>query len=67
MTADIRMQGYTRESMRKMLIAMSPSVGIPPERLLQEFEQLVTDTHIAGPSSHGDSVEPLSMGIPTCS
>ena len=41
--------------MREVLIAMSPSIGIPSERLLEEFEQLADldlDTHTANPAPH---------------
>ena len=47
--------------MREVLIAMSPSIGIPPERLLEEFEQLGNlDTHTAVPTPHSHAREALS-------
>ena len=36
------LQDHIRETMRKVLIAMSPSIGVPSEQLLNEFEQLTT-------------------------
>ncbi len=43
------MQGHIRESMRQVLIALSPNLGIPQEHLLSEFDQLIapdSETHI---------------------
>ena len=37
-----RLQEHLRESMRKVLIALSPNLGISQEQLLGEFEQLTT-------------------------
>ena len=55
------MQGHIRKSMREVLIAMSPSIGIASERLLAEFEQLVDlDTHTAGPAPQRDELGPRS-------
>ncbi|KAL0030750.1 hypothetical protein WJX77_004631 [Trebouxia sp. C0004] len=35
------LQGHIRESMRQVLIALSPNLGIPQEHLLSEFDQLI--------------------------
>ncbi|DBA71141.1 TPA: PSII 6.1 kDa protein, variant 3 [Trebouxia sp. C0005] len=43
------LQGHIRESMRKVLIALSPKLGISQEHLLSEFDQLLapgSQTHI---------------------
>lgn len=45
----VNLQGHIRESMRKVLIALSPNLGISQEHLLSEFDQLIapgSDTHI---------------------
>lgn len=45
----VYLQGHIRESMRKVLIALSPKLGISQEHLLSEFDQLLapgSQTHI---------------------
>ena len=45
----VNLQGHIRESMRKVLIALSPNLGISQEHLLSEFDQLIApgcDTHM---------------------
>lgn len=36
------LQGYVRQSMQQMLVALSPNIGVAAEHLLSEYQQLTS-------------------------
>lgn len=62
------LQGYVRESVKQMLVALSPNIGMSAEHLLAQYEQLTppeASTSAAPKRKHDPNALEASLALPS--